>query len=137
MIFIDSNIWNYYFDESSKEHKFVIKPLEKFLEKEKVVINTVIIMEVAHFLVKNLGAEIAEGKINTFLELPLVTIDLNYSLIRKSLELFYENSHLGIGGRDSTILATLKEVRTRRIFTHDEAFKRIKWLRVIDPVPKL
>jgi predicted nucleic acid-binding protein len=54
MILIDSNIWNYYFDQSSKEHEYVIRAVEKFIEKEEIVINTVIVMEVSHFLVKNL-----------------------------------------------------------------------------------
>jgi predicted nucleic acid-binding protein len=66
MILIDSNIWSYYFDQSSKEHEYVIRPVEKFIEKEEIVINTVIVMEVSHFLVKNLGAAIGKEKIEIF-----------------------------------------------------------------------
>jgi predicted nucleic acid-binding protein len=135
MILIDSNIWNYYFDKSSREHEYVIRPLEEFIEKEDIVINTVIVMEVSHFLIKNLGATKGKEKIEIFLELPLRIIDFDFSLMKESLEMLCKYSHLGIGGRDSTILATLKKVNCKKIFTHDKSFKKIKWLKVFDPIP--
>jgi predicted nucleic acid-binding protein len=56
LIFIDSNIWCYYFDRSAQEHNIVSDKLEKVLEG-RGAINTVIEMEVAHYLIKNLGLE--------------------------------------------------------------------------------
>jgi predicted nucleic acid-binding protein len=43
---------------------------------------------------------------------------------------------IGIGGRDSVILATMKATSTKRIATHDEVFKKIENLEVIDPIPQ-
>jgi predicted nucleic acid-binding protein len=43
---------------------------------------------------------------------------------------------IGIGGRDSVILATMKATNTKRIATHDEVFKKIENLEVIDPIPQ-
>lgn len=134
MILIDSNIWCYYFDESSKEHKSVVKLLEEALTSEKVLVNTVIIMELAHFLIKNLGPIIGRKKLQTFLEFPIIIVDLDYNQAKKSLDFLYEYSHLGIGGRDATLLAAMKKAKTNTIITHDEAFKRLDWLSVKDPI---
>ncbi len=136
MIVIDSNIWDFYFDASAKENKYVIKPLEDFLEKEEVGLNTVIVIEVAHFLIRNLGVEQGKEKVEKFLELPLIVVDLDYKLLQNSLQLFYETAYSGIGGRDSTILATLKKLKTKRLFSHDTAFQKVSWIKVFDPIPK-
>jgi len=136
MILIDSNIWCYYFDKSSKEHKFVIKPVEKALSSKKVLTNTVIVMELSHFLIKNLGPVIGKGKIDTFLEYPLTMIDFDSGQLETAIDMLAQHSHLGIGGRDATLLATLKKEKTNKILTHDKAFKKIDWLKVIDPIKK-
>ena len=43
-------------------------------------------------------------------------------------------SHTGIGGRDATILATMKKFNVKQLVTHDKAFKKIDFIQVIDPV---
>src|SRR3989344_1856419 len=134
MIFIDSNIWCYFFDESSKEHKKASYFIEKVIEKEGILINTPVIMEVSHFLVKNLGPVIGKKKIEIFLGFPLIIDDFNYSDARNSINLLCEYSHEGICGRDATILATMKKNETRKIITHDASFKDIRWLDVLDPI---
>ncbi|MCS4542192.1 MAG: hypothetical protein HY929_07750 [Euryarchaeota archaeon] len=63
MIVIDSNIWNYYFDETTKENKFIIKALDKSVKKEEIAINTVILIKVSHYLVKRLGPKEGKSKI--------------------------------------------------------------------------
>ncbi len=134
MIFIDSNIWCYFFDESSKEHKEASAFVDKVLEKEEIAINTAIIIEISHFLVKNLGPVNGRKKIDIFLEFPLLIDDLNYSLARESLDILCQYSHEGIGGRDATILATMKKLGIKKIATHDSSFKKIDWLQVTDPI---
>jgi predicted nucleic acid-binding protein len=52
LIFIDSNIWCYYFDRSAQEHDLVSEKLERAPEGV-VAINTVVEMEVAHYLIKS------------------------------------------------------------------------------------
>ena len=134
MLFIDSNIWAYYFDEMAPEHKFVVKAVEDYLRKGEVAINTVILMEVAHFLIKNLGAKVGRRKIIIFLNFPFTIVDFTYELAVRSIHLLAVYSHLGIGGRDATILASMEKLKTNTIMTHDAAFKRIPNIKVIDPI---
>lgn len=134
MLIIDSNIWAYYFDKDASEHPFVVDKVEDFLGSEKIAINTVIIIEVAHFLVKNLGPVIGRSKLDIFLSFPFTISDLDYDLTLRAVEFLAKYSHQGIGGRDATILATAEALGLNKIMTHDEAFKRIDRLKVIDPI---
>jgi len=133
MLIIDSNIWAYYLDEDAPEHPSVINSVEGALRSEKIALNTVIIIEVAHFLIKNLGPVIGRDKLNLFLSFPFTIVDLDYKLALKAVELLANYSHQGIGGRDATILAAAETLGLVKIMTHDEAFKRVDWLKVIDP----
>ncbi len=132
LTFIDSNIWCYYFDESAEEHEAVSEKLEAMLE-ENVAINTVVVMEVAHYLIKNLGSE-GTRKMEVFLSYPMKVVDLDQYLTRRSVEYLARYSHTGIGGRDATILASMDEIQAMRLMTHDRAFKRIASIEVIDPI---
>jgi predicted nucleic acid-binding protein len=136
MLIIDSNIWAYYFDRDASEHPFVVDEVKDFLRSEKIAINTVIIIEVAHFLVKNLGPIIGRNKLDIFLSFPFTIIDLDYDLALRAVGFLDKYSHEGIGGRDATILAMAETLGLNRVMTHDEAFKRIDWLDVIDPVSR-
>jgi predicted nucleic acid-binding protein len=131
---IDSNIWAYYFDKDSPEHKHVDGPVEEALRSEQLATNTILIMEVAHFLIKNLGPVEGGEKVGVFLSFPFVVFDLDYRGALDSIEMLKRYSHLGIGGRDATVLALMSKEKMKRIMTHDEALKRIDWLEVVDPV---
>ena len=132
LIFVDSNIWCYYFDRSAKEHNAVSKSLEQVLD-DGVAINTVVAMEVAHYLIKSLGSE-GKKKMDLFLSYPMQIIDFDQYLARKSVEYLAKYSQTGIGGRDATILASMQELGTRKLMTHDRAFKRLDFIDVVDPV---
>lgn len=134
MIFIDSNVWCYFFDTSSKEHRKASDFIEKILEKEEITINVFVVIELAHFLVKNLGPVAGKKKIAIFLEFPLVVEDVQYRSVKEAIDFLWQYSHAGIGGRDATILATMKHLGIKRIATHDRAFKHVEWLDVIDPI---
>lgn len=112
------------------------KPVDKAIKSDQVSVNTIIVMELSHFLVKNLGPVQGGEKINTFLSYPLIIEELNYETMLASIEQLKRYSHLGIGGRDSTILAFMRRSSTKKIITHDTAFKKIDWLEVTDPVPE-
>ncbi len=103
--------------------------------KEEIAVNTIIVTELAHFLVKSLGPIEAKEKIDSFLSYPMIVGDLDYSSTLDSIEALKRYSHLGVGGRDATILAFMKNASIRRIMTHDDALKKIDWLDVIDPIP--
>ena len=131
---IDTNIWAYYFDKDASEHKFVEKPVDKAIRTEQIAINTVIVMELSHFLVKNLGPVQGGEKLGSFLAFPLVVVDLDYKLALASVEELKRYSHLGIGGRDATILASMRKLGLKKIMTHDIALKKVDWLEVTDPI---
>jgi len=135
MLIVDSNIWAYYFDGGAPEHRFVVDRVEKALSSERIAVNTVILIEVAHFLVKSMGPVVGRGKLDVFLSFPFTVIDLDYDLTVKAVEILAKYSTQGVGGRDATVLATAETLGLNRIMTHDEAFKRVDWLEVIDPVP--
>ena len=132
LTFIDSNIWCYYFDRSAQEHYVVSESLEQILEGG-VAINTVVAMEVAHYLIKNLGP-LGKKKMDMFLSCPMEIVDFDQSLARKSIEYLAKYSQTGIGGRDATILASMQELGIHRLMTHDRAFKRIDFIEVVDPI---
>ena len=132
LIFIDSNIWCYYFDRSALEHDIVSEKLEQALD-EGVAINTVIEMEVAHYLIKNLGVQ-GKKKMDVFLSFHMQVVDFDQYLAKRSIELLAKFSQTGIGGRDATILAAMEELGIKKLMTHDRAFKRIDSIEVIDPI---
>jgi|SRR3989338_5942859 len=133
-LFIESNIWCYYFDESSKEHKAVASYLDDILSKKDVVMNSIVIMELSHYLIKNLGPIKGKEKIERLLEFPFQIEDFDYELMRSSVEALSEYSHTGVGGRDATIIATMKKLGIKNLLTHDKTFKKIDFIDVIDPI---
>ena len=135
MIFIDSNIWCYYFNERANEHTEVFNYLEKLLAgKEEVVMNNLVVLEVAHFLVKNLGAIVGREKVEHLLTFPFVIDEFGYDDLLESVTLLSKYVQTGIGGRDAAILTTMGKLGVKRLVTHDRAFKKIDFIEVIDPV---
>ena len=133
MIAIDSNIWAYYLDETTKEHNSVKPHLREIIKNKDILINTVIQIEVAHYLIKVLGPILGKEKIDVFLSYPLKVDELTRESITKSVELLQRYTQIGIGGRDATILQTMKKYDVTRLMTHDSALKRVDWLDVFDP----
>ena len=130
---IDSNIWAYSLDSTVPEHRRAARAVERALEGE-VLVNTVIQIEVAHYLVKRLGAVAGMEAADLFLTLPLVVDALDPSLLRDSLRLLARHTGVGIGGRDASLLASMERHRVVRILTHDATFRRVDGLEVVDPV---
>ncbi|MDV3278440.1 MAG: hypothetical protein LYZ69_08260 [Nitrososphaerales archaeon] len=91
-------------------------------------------MEVAHFLIRNLGPVKGQSKVAEFLGFPMVVADFDYGTLLDSVGELAMNSHFGVGGRDATLLASMKKFGWKRIMTHDSALKKIDWLDVQDPV---
>ena len=51
----------------------------------------------------------------------------------RAREKLCESAHVGIGGCDASILATMDARGINSIMTHDQAFRRVPNVRVIDP----
>jgi len=130
---IDSNIWAYYFDADAPEHEEVVPEVERAL-REGTLINTVVAMEVAHFLIKNLGSVLGKEKLDVFLSFPFTIDDLDSDLVKIAIDELCRYSHLGIGGRDATLLASMRRRRVNQIMTHDEALKKVPEIKAIDPI---
>ena len=130
---IDSNVWAYALDSTVPEHPRAARAVGKALEGD-VLVNTAIQMEVAHYLVKRLGAVAGGETADDFLSLPLTVDALDPPLVRDSVRLLLRYTDLGIGGRDATLLASMQRHRVVRLITHDATFRRVDGVEVVDPV---
>ncbi|MBI4181871.1 MAG: type II toxin-antitoxin system VapC family toxin [Candidatus Aenigmarchaeota archaeon] len=133
MLFVDSNIWCYYFDAAAKEHAKVAQFIGRTIGKEEMVLNTVVAMEIAQYLIKNLGPVRGREKMDALLGFPFTITDFDYDLLLRSVQELATHAHAGIGGRDATILASMRALGVRRIATHDRAFQRVDGIEVVDP----
>ena len=134
MIYVDANYWIYWFDERLPEHGYVLGVMRK-AAREGIVMNLVTLMEVAHFF-RHLRAEEFRRVIERIRGLEgLELYALDEELTEGALEHLMKNVGIGIGGRDSVILSTMDASGTRRIATHDEVFKKVPGLKVIDTIP--
>ncbi len=136
VMFVDSNIWCYYFNEELPEHHAVASFLEEQFEGSILAINVVVLIEAAHYLIKHLGPLDGGKKVDSFLSAPLIIHDLDIASTKTAIEWLRRYSHVGIGGRDATIIATMKKHGITQLVTHNQAFKKINDLTVIDPIDK-
>jgi predicted nucleic acid-binding protein len=138
MLFVDSNIWCYYFDQRLPEYSSVRDAMREIIKSEEIACNTVIVMEVAHYIVRHFTEKVARKKIETFINLANIDIaDFNRQALNQTIEtlLVYAYNE-GLGGRDATIIAAMKLQNIKKIVSHDEIFKRLAnklELEVIDP----
>ena len=140
MIFVDSNMWCYYFDQRLPEHEHVREPMRKIIKSEEIACNTIIIMEVAHYIVRHFTENAARKKIDSFINLRNMKItDFNRQTMTVTLEKLIEYAYTdGLGGRDATVIATIQSLNIKKIISHDDIFKRLAnklTLEVIDPIP--
>jgi predicted nucleic acid-binding protein len=138
MLFVDSNIWCYYFDARLPEHVRVRDAIREIIKTQEIACNTVIVMEVAHYLVRHFTEKIARKKIEAFVNLSNIDIvDFNRQLLSETVETLLAYAYAeGLGGRDATVIASMKLQNIKKIVSHDDIFKRLAGkieLEVIDP----
>lgn len=135
MIYVDANYWIYWFDQRLPEHQYVLEPMRSAIH-EGVVLNIITLMEVAHYF-RHLPRQEFRRKLERIQNLATMTlVSLDLDLADLAFEQLIKYAKIGIGGRDSVILATMRTTGTKRIATHDEVFRKIEGLEVIDPIPK-
>ena len=133
LIYIDANYWIYWFDERLPEHNSVNGAMQNAI-REGVVVNTVTLMEVAHYL-RSLPTRILNEKIKMITSLSTLTlVDFTSSILLSSINFLSTYSQSGLGGRDCVILATMKAMNSRELLTHDRAFKKVNGIKVIDEI---
>ncbi|HEX9914691.1 MAG TPA: type II toxin-antitoxin system VapC family toxin, partial [Candidatus Bathyarchaeia archaeon] len=139
MLFIDANIWCYYFDARHPEHEQVRRFMRRALLEDRLAVNTIIVMEVAHYLNRNLSREDARRGTDNLLTLESLRVhDFDREQLLRSLDVLnkYSRSH-GLGGRDATIIATVKSMGIDGLVTHDKALAgvaKLESVNVVDPV---
>lgn len=131
---IDSNIWAYFFDSTLPEHEKVKETLENAIKNKEILMTTVIQMEIMHYMIKRLGAIIGREKLEIFLNYPFALDVLDRELVVDTMEVLQKYSHMGIGARDASILASMKRNDVNEIMTHDQALKKIEGIKAFDPV---
>jgi predicted nucleic acid-binding protein len=138
MLFVDSNIWRYYFDQRLPEYASVRDAMREIIKSEEIACNTVIAMEVAHYFVRHFTEKVARKKIETFINLANIDIaDFNRQALNQTIETLLAYAYNeGLGVRDATIIASMKLQNIKKIVSHDNVFKRLAnklELEVIDP----
>ena len=138
MLFVDSNMWCYYFDTRLPEHLLVRDAMREIIKSQEITCNTVIVMEVAHYLVRHFTEKVARKKIETFVNLINLNItDFNRQACNESVETLLTYAYdEGLGGRDAAVIASMKLQNIKKIVSHDDIFRRLAKkleLEVIDP----
>ncbi len=146
MITIDSQIWIYYWDINAIEHQNIknwLNGTEKdgILFKEQIILSSIIPIETGHHLYKaaDLSKDLDKETIEDLL-LSLIStencqlIDIDAILLIDVIQKMKKYSPLGIGGRDTLILATMDRFKVSTIATHDKNILALKNYKRIDPV---
>jgi len=136
VVFIDSNYWIYLFDKTCDEHAHVVDHFKELYDSASLALNTVVMIEVMHYLVKRLGPTVAKEKWQVFSSIDFVIGNLKFEQLDPIFEVLSKFSHTGIGGRDATILSFMEEKNITKLCTHDKAFTKIPNIEIIDPIPK-
>ncbi|HEY4674388.1 MAG TPA: type II toxin-antitoxin system VapC family toxin, partial [Nitrososphaerales archaeon] len=101
-----------------------------------IIINNITLVEVGHYL-RRLPKEEFLDRMSQIQNLSTLTlIDLDATVTDDAVEMLPEYSSKGLGGRDCIIIATMKLSKINRIATHDQDFREVKGLRVVDPIPR-
>jgi predicted nucleic acid-binding protein len=134
MIYVDANYWIYWFDQRLPEHQHVLETMRDAIH-EGVVLSVVTLIEVAHYF-RHLPKEDFLKNIHRIENLATTRfVNLDLDLAELAFEQLTKYAKIGIGGRDSVILATMRRTGIKRIASHDKVFKKIEGLEVIDPIP--
>jgi predicted nucleic acid-binding protein len=124
-------------DETTEEHNSIKTYFDRVFEQFQFAINTIVLLEIMHYMVKRLGSELVKEKWKWFMSLDLLIDEITISCITSSFHELIKYTHTGIGGRDDSILASMKRMgEIKTLITHDSAFKKISEIQVIDPVEK-
>ncbi len=139
-IFIDANIWCWYFNKKSIHHEKVEKSVNNLIKQKNVHIygNFFVAIEIFHYLIKKLGPHLGKEKALRFLEFDFITIkqiENTQNALASILEQLVKfGAHTSIGGRDASILVSMNEENIKEIVTHDGAFRNVPNIKVIDPI---
>ena len=140
-ITIDSMIWIYSYDPHAPESKNVkswLRGKKGALQTHKqIVLNTMIPLEILHSISKKPSVDFTtayNAALGIIALKNVVLVDFNSRLLAESMTLLGDYQTYGIGGRDASILATVKDHNVMKIATHDKGILSIPDFIRIDPV---
>jgi len=134
-VYVDSDYWIYWMDSRHPEHRHVTQAMRDAIE-DGIILNLATFIEVAHYF-RGLGDPEFTSRMDELRNLrTLALTELDMSTADRAIRLLARYGKLaGIGGRDAVILATMQLHGIKRILTHDKDFKKIKGIKVVDPIP--
>ena len=133
LIYVDSNYWIYWFDERLPEYNAASKILGSIVKNE-IVASMVTLMEEAHYF-RSLPTKEFERRMGLLLGLETLAVaDFSVDVMGLSLSYLSKYSQKGLGGRDCVILATMEIAVSDHLLTHDESFKAVGEIKVIDEI---
>lgn len=134
-VYVDSNYWIYWMDRRHPEHRFVTAAMRAAI-REGILLNLTSLVEVAHYF-RTLGEPEFSSRMDRLRNLRTLTLaELDISTADKAMKVLARYGKVGIGGRDAVILATMQLHGVERILTHDRDFRKVKGIRIVDPIPK-
>jgi predicted nucleic acid-binding protein len=114
------------------EHKRVARAVRRALG-QPLLMTTVLQMEIAHVLVRQMGLAGGLDRMAALMAYPFEVDPLDEAVVAGALEQLRRHSHLGIGGRDATLLASMARRGSSELWTHDAALQRVPGITVRDP----
>lgn len=139
MLCVDANVWVYYFDSRTDEHEAVKPRMVEALGDRPLFCNTAIQMEVVHYFANQF---VETGPyVDRLLGLEGLTVaDLTEQDVERAGDVLQAHPHVGIGGRDASLVAAMERRDVGELWTHDAGLKRLgdrlDWLTVEDPVER-
>jgi predicted nucleic acid-binding protein len=133
MITVDSNIWIYYLDPTTSEHRHVIDYLEDLITKETILTSTIIWLEVSYYLFRTSPVK-KEKLTRTLSKLVRLSnmrvVDFDIGSYFDTVEVLGDfrrdrRTGLSIGGRDASIVAMMNKYNVKTIVTHDTDFLKL------------
>ncbi len=98
------------------------------------MVSTVTLMEVAHYF-RMIPPDILNEKMRIIADLTTLSlVDFTATIMQSSINLLSTYGSMGLGSRDCVILATMKSVGSSTLLTHDQSFKNVKDIKVIDEI---
>jgi predicted nucleic acid-binding protein len=136
MICLDANVWIYYLDATLAEHRRIVRPVRETRDSESAFHNAVVALEVVHYLRKQHADP--DRAVRAFLNLGSTVVSaVDHAVVERADELLGEHPHVGIGGRDASLVAAMERNDVTELWTHNEGLKRLggrlDWLSVVDP----
>ena len=138
--FIDTNILWWYFAQNSKYHEKVKNFLDPLILdlKNSFFVNEFVIIELLHILIKRTEAGYSLGKkilSNQYSFLNIIIDINNIRSLEELLEVLNIHGHnTTIGGRDSSIIVSMRLHKINNIITHDDGFRSVDDINIHDPI---